>query len=106
MLAEYPQPKCLLLSEWVMSNLKKTQVLQYHTNVMCKLKLKCRTFLSLYLFLEVFHNVGMKEEGECPPTYVYPEQVKTLIRSVFPEDICDYPDPCHQQVIPLHTLPI
>ncbi|CAL8398628.1 unnamed protein product [Arctogadus glacialis] len=47
----------------------------------------------------VFHNVGMKEVGECPPTYVYPQQVKTLIRSVFPEDICDYPDPCHQQVV-------
>ncbi|CAL8322500.1 unnamed protein product [Boreogadus saida] len=52
----------------------------------------------------VFHNVGMKEEGECPPTYVYPEQVKTLIRSVFPEDICDYPDPCHQQKRRCHSI--
>ena len=32
MLAEYPPPMCLLLSESVMSPLKKAQVLHYHTN--------------------------------------------------------------------------
>ncbi|KAJ3611139.1 hypothetical protein NHX12_021155 [Muraenolepis orangiensis] len=47
----------------------------------------------------VFHKVGVKEEGGGQPTYVYPEQVKAMIRSVFPEDICDYPDPCHHQVV-------
>lgn len=34
----------------------------------------------------------------CQPTYVYPEEVKMLLRSVFSQNICDYPDPCHDNV--------
>lgn len=49
-------------------------------------------------FLQVFHKVGVKEEVHCPPTYVYPQEVKMLIRHMFPQDICNYPDPSHGQV--------
>ena len=40
----------------------------------------------------------MKEEDTVQPTYVYSAEVKQLIRNAFPEDIRDYPDPCHKQV--------
>ncbi|TDG97017.1 hypothetical protein EPR50_G00220910 [Perca flavescens] len=59
----------------------------------------------------MFHRVGVKEGDLFQPTYVYPEEVKMLIRSVFSQDICDYPDPCHDQVVyltveDLHKVPI
>lgn len=41
---------------------------------------------------------GMKERRVCQPTYVYPKEVKMLLRSVFSENICDYPDPCRNNV--------
>lgn len=41
---------------------------------------------------------GMKERRVCQPTYVYPIEVKMLLRSVFSENICDFPDPCHNNV--------
>ncbi|AWP20999.1 Hypothetical protein SMAX5B_001574 [Scophthalmus maximus] len=47
----------------------------------------------------MFHRVGVSEGNPRQPTYVYPEEVKMLIRSVFPLDVCDYPDPCHDQVV-------
>ncbi|KAK5849736.1 hypothetical protein PBY51_014045 [Eleginops maclovinus] len=47
----------------------------------------------------MLHGVGVKKGVVCRPTYVYPEEVKRLIRSVFSEDIRDYPDPCHDQVV-------
>ncbi|KAK9528279.1 hypothetical protein VZT92_014768 [Zoarces viviparus] len=47
----------------------------------------------------MFHRVGVKEGDLFQPTYVYPEEVKMLMRSVFSQDICDYPDPCHDQVV-------
>lgn len=31
-------------------------------------------------------------------TYVYPAKLKEMIRSAFPDDICNYPDPCHENV--------
>lgn len=40
----------------------------------------------------------MKEGSLLKPTYVYPEEVKMLMRSAFPEGVCDYPNPCHDQV--------
>ncbi|KAK2859290.1 hypothetical protein Q5P01_003910 [Channa striata] len=46
----------------------------------------------------MFHKVGLREGNCFQPTYVYPKEVKMMMRSVFPEDICDYPDPCHDQV--------
>ncbi|KAL3040514.1 hypothetical protein OYC64_011517 [Pagothenia borchgrevinki] len=46
-----------------------------------------------------FQGVGVKNGGVWKPTYVYPEEVKKLIRSVFSEDIRDYPDPWHDQVV-------
>ncbi|XP_034427734.1 coiled-coil-helix-coiled-coil-helix domain-containing protein 7 isoform X2 [Hippoglossus hippoglossus] len=47
----------------------------------------------------MFHKVGVSEGNLRQPTYVYPEEVKMLIRSVFPQNVCDYPDPCHDQVV-------
>ncbi|KAL7373519.1 hypothetical protein ABVT39_008543 [Epinephelus coioides] len=47
----------------------------------------------------MFHKVGVKEGDLCQPTYVYPQEVKMLMRSVFSKDICDYPDPCHNRVV-------
>ena len=52
----------------------------------------------LSLFFQMFHKVGVSEGNLRQPTYVYPEEVKVLIRSVFPQNVCDYPDPCHDQV--------
>ncbi|GAA6096528.1 coiled-coil-helix-coiled-coil-helix domain-containing protein 7 isoform X1 [Tachysurus ichikawai] len=43
------------------------------------------------------HGVGCGKLNK--PTYVYPEKVKQLIRAVFPEEICDYHDPQHQNVV-------
>lgn len=51
---------------------------------------------------QMFHRVGVKEGKECQPTYVYPEEVKMLLRSVFSQNICDYPDPCHDSVSMSH----
>ncbi|KAL7373518.1 hypothetical protein ABVT39_008543 [Epinephelus coioides] len=50
-------------------------------------------------FIWMFHKVGVKEGDLCQPTYVYPQEVKMLMRSVFSKDICDYPDPCHNRVV-------
>ncbi|KAK5604266.1 hypothetical protein CRENBAI_020346 [Crenichthys baileyi] len=47
----------------------------------------------------MFHRVGVKEDSQRQPTYVYPEEVKLLMRSAFPKDICDYPDPDHDHVV-------
>ncbi|KAG1962852.1 hypothetical protein F2P79_004841 [Pimephales promelas] len=35
------------------------------------------------------------------PTYVYPTELKEMVRSAFPKDIRDYDDPCHQNVVAL-----
>ena len=43
-------------------------------------------------------GVGVEVGRHRSPTYVYPEEVKMLMRAAFPLDICDYPDPCHDQV--------
>lgn len=56
------------------------------------------SFILLSLLFQMFHRVGVSEGNPRQPTYVYPEEVKMLIRSVFPLDVCDYPDPCHDQV--------
>lgn len=42
------------------------------------------------------HGVGCHNLDK--PTYVYPAELKQLIRAAFPEDICDYHDPQHQNV--------
>ncbi|KAM9712237.1 uncharacterized protein ACNS7B_022848 [Menidia menidia] len=46
-----------------------------------------------------FHRTGVKERGVHQPTYVYPQEVKMLIRSAFPKDVSNHPDPCHDQVV-------
>lgn len=46
----------------------------------------------------MFQRIGIKEGHVCQPTYVYPEEVKMLLRSVFSKDICDYPNPSHNNV--------
>ncbi|KAA8580967.1 hypothetical protein FQN60_013925 [Etheostoma spectabile] len=59
----------------------------------------------------MFHRVGVEEGDLFRPTYVYPEEVKMLLRCVFSQDICDYPNPCHDQVVyltveDLHKVPV
>lgn len=51
-----------------------------------------------HFFFQISQEFGMKERHVCQPTYVYPKEVKMLLRSVFSENICDYPDPCHNNV--------
>lgn len=43
------------------------------------------------------HGVGCGETHK--PTYVYPSEVKQLIRTAFPQEICDYHDPQHHNVV-------
>ncbi|XP_076577742.1 uncharacterized protein LOC143314561 [Chaetodon auriga] len=67
-----------------------------------RLKSDCARRKKVYRLLQrklMFHRVGVKEGNLCLPTYVYPEEVKMLLRSVFSQNICDYPDPCHNQVV-------
>ncbi|KAK2891248.1 hypothetical protein Q8A67_013891 [Cirrhinus molitorella] len=33
------------------------------------------------------------------PTYVYPAELKEMVRAAFPNDICHYEDPCHENVV-------
>ncbi|KAJ1146317.1 hypothetical protein NDU88_012594 [Pleurodeles waltl] len=42
-------------------------------------------------------GIGLKHTAF--PTYVYPEELKALIRVLFPRGICDYPDPNHSKVV-------
>ncbi|XP_064415732.1 uncharacterized protein LOC106704104 [Latimeria chalumnae] len=54
-------------------------------------------------------KAGLGLEKASSPTYVYPLELKQLIRSVFPEGVCDYPDPEHSKVVQvtlaeLHSL--
>lgn len=46
---------------------------------------------------QFFHGIGV-ERNAGQPTYVYPAEVKRLLRSVFSQNICDYADPCHEKV--------
>ncbi|KAK6299209.1 hypothetical protein J4Q44_G00307190 [Coregonus suidteri] len=49
---------------------------------------------------KLYHQgVGCQKGDGGHPTYVYPTELKQLMRAVFPEDVCDYPDPCHAQVV-------
>ncbi|KAF7707380.1 hypothetical protein HF521_018598 [Silurus meridionalis] len=43
------------------------------------------------------HGIGCDQLPK--PTYVFPAEVKQLIRAAFPEQICDYHDPQHQNVV-------
>lgn len=54
-------------------------------------------FIPFLPLFQIYHKVGVKEGDLSPPTYVYPKEVKLLLRSVFPKNICDYPEPCHGQ---------
>ncbi|KAM8731416.1 uncharacterized protein AB9X84_025838 isoform 2-T2 [Acanthopagrus schlegelii] len=66
------------------------------------LKSDCARRKKVYRLLQrklMFRKVGVKEGNPCQPTYVYPEEVKMLVRSVFSQDICDHPNPCHDQVV-------
>ncbi|KAL0973851.1 hypothetical protein UPYG_G00212040 [Umbra pygmaea] len=47
------------------------------------------------------HGVGCQKGFGYRPTYVYPTELKKLMRTVFPDDVCDYSDPCHGQVVKL-----
>ncbi|KAM6971339.1 uncharacterized protein LKV04_016964 [Tautogolabrus adspersus] len=67
-----------------------------------RLKSDCARRKKVYRLLQrklLLNKVGVKEGNLHQPTYVYPEEVKMLIRSVFSHNICDYPDPCHDQVV-------
>lgn len=57
-------------------------------------------FVIVYLSLsssQFFHGIGVERNGK-QPTYIYPAEVKTLLRSVFSQNVCDYADPCHDKV--------
>ncbi|KAK9963020.1 hypothetical protein ABG768_006245 [Culter alburnus] len=43
------------------------------------------------------NRVGCSTSGN--PTYVYPTELKEMVRSAFPKGICDYVDPCHKNVV-------
>ncbi|KAG9346530.1 hypothetical protein JZ751_006841 [Albula glossodonta] len=43
-------------------------------------------------------RLGCSTHDEKCPTYVYPLALKQLVRAVFPEGVCDYPDPSHSEV--------
>ncbi|KAJ8014899.1 hypothetical protein DPEC_G00020570 [Dallia pectoralis] len=48
----------------------------------------------------LYHKGVGCQKGVGPyPTYVYPTELKQLLRTVFPEDVCDFPDPCHRQMV-------
>ncbi|KAM4020085.1 uncharacterized protein ACNLHF_000647 isoform 2-T8 [Anomaloglossus baeobatrachus] len=42
-------------------------------------------------------DAGIGLECAPYPTYVYPANLKALIRSLFPENVCNYPDPDHEK---------
>ncbi|XP_028816744.1 type 2 DNA topoisomerase 6 subunit B-like [Denticeps clupeoides] len=46
------------------------------------------------------HRLGFGPDN-ISPTYVFPPELKELIRAVFPGERCDYPDPCHEKVVRL-----
>lgn len=86
-----------------------------HRKLVCahaviQISIHSHLFLSLHLLFpfktlmtvsfppQMSQGFGMKELHVCQPTYVYPTEVKMLLRSVFFESICDYPDPCHNNV--------
>ncbi|TKS88097.1 hypothetical protein D9C73_022221 [Collichthys lucidus] len=79
-----------------------------------RLRSDCARRKKVYRLLHrklMFHRVGVNEGNLFQPTYVYPEEVKMLVRSVFSQNILDYPDPCHDQVMhvtieDLHKLEI
>lgn len=50
----------------------------------------------LRLFLKWEEEVGTGKTKY--PTYVYPQELKTLLRTVFPEGVCNYSDPDHSKV--------
>lgn len=51
----------------------------------------------LIVLSQFFHGIGVERNGG-QPTYVYPAEVKKLLRSVFSQNICDYADPRHEKV--------
>ncbi|KAJ8337948.1 hypothetical protein SKAU_G00369140 [Synaphobranchus kaupii] len=44
-------------------------------------------------------KLGFSTDEKAYPTYVYPLALKQLVRAVFPEGVCDYPDPSHDKVV-------
>ncbi|KAG5263995.1 hypothetical protein AALO_G00270970 [Alosa alosa] len=55
---------------------------------------------SAYRFIQrqlYHHRVGCTDDN-CNPTYIYPAELKELIRAVFPAEVCNYPDPCNEKV--------
>ncbi|KAJ8405212.1 hypothetical protein AAFF_G00322030 [Aldrovandia affinis] len=44
-------------------------------------------------------RLGCSIKEKLHPTYVYPLALKQLVRTVFPAEVCDYPDPSHAQVV-------
>ncbi|XP_074829751.1 uncharacterized protein LOC141999845 isoform X2 [Natator depressus] len=42
---------------------------------------------------------GIGLEKTKYPTYIYPKELKNLMRSAFPAGVCNYPDPDHSKVV-------
>lgn len=95
---------CLFISRCSSSIVHQGNIKWYHrwpsVNGACsQLYVGCFTpYFVLLLYYQILHKVGLNEGSVLPPTYVYPDQVKQLIRSVFPLGICNYPNPSHDRV--------
>lgn len=59
-------------------------------------------WLILTLCWQLNNRVGCSTSGN--PTYVYPTELKEMVRSAFPKGICDYGDPCHKNVRYIYSL--
>ncbi|KAF4104709.1 hypothetical protein G5714_014040 [Onychostoma macrolepis] len=46
---------------------------------------------------QLLNRIGCSSRDKC--TYVYPAELKEMVRAAFPNDICDYEDPCHENVV-------
>ncbi|KAG5853136.1 hypothetical protein ANANG_G00069880 [Anguilla anguilla] len=44
-------------------------------------------------------KLGCSTDEKFRPTYVYPLALKQLVRTVFPKEVCNYPDPNHAKVV-------
>ncbi|XP_016147459.1 cilia-and flagella-associated protein 96 isoform X3 [Sinocyclocheilus grahami] len=47
---------------------------------------------------QLLNRIGCSTRDKC--TYVYPAELKEVVRAAFPNDICDYEDPCHENKMP------
>ncbi|KAM4663000.1 uncharacterized protein O3C94_011313 [Discoglossus pictus] len=78
--------------QWVMSVLKEASKMKDD---------KLRRRQAYRLVRRQLWQAGIGLQHTPFPTYVYPENLKTLIRTLFPGGVCNYPDPEHKKVVPV-----